>query len=51
MSEIRRIAAILVSDVVALKLNAKLTVKFMSDRFSKTPAVRQGLRKAGLSRD
>jgi predicted Zn-dependent protease len=32
----------------ALKLNPKLTVKFMSERNSKTPAVAGGLRKAGL---
>jgi len=32
----------------ALKLNPKLTVKFMSERYSKTPAVAEGLRKAGL---
>jgi adenylate cyclase len=32
----------------ALKLNPKLTVKFMSKRNSKTPAVAEGLRKAGV---
>jgi adenylate cyclase len=32
----------------ALKLNPKLTVKFMSERSSKAPAVAEGLRKAGL---
>ncbi len=34
--------------VEALKLNPKLTVKFMSERNSKTPAIAEGLRKAGL---
>ena len=34
--------------VEALKLDPKLTVKFMSERNSKTPAVAEGLRKAGL---
>jgi adenylate cyclase len=35
----------------ALKLNPKLTVKFMSKRNSKTPAVAEGLRKAGVPED
>ena len=34
--------------VEALKLNPKLTVKFMSERNSKTSALAEGLRKAGL---
>ena len=37
--------------VEALKLNPKLTVKFMSELYSKTPAVAEGLRKAGLSEE
>jgi adenylate cyclase len=32
----------------ALKLNSKLTVKNMSERYSKTPTAVEGLRKAGL---
>jgi adenylate cyclase len=32
----------------ALKLNPKLTVKNMSERYSKAPAIAEGLRKAGL---
>jgi adenylate cyclase len=32
----------------ALKFNPKLTVKYMSELYSKTPAVAEGLRKAGL---
>ena len=35
----------------ALKLNPKLTVKFMSELYSKTPAVAEGLRKAGLPQE
>ncbi len=34
--------------VEALKLNPRLTIKSMSERYSKTPAVPEGLRKAGL---
>ena len=34
--------------VEALKLNPKLTVKFMTERYSKTRAFAEGLRKAGL---
>jgi hypothetical protein len=32
----------------ALKLNPKLTVKFMSERNSKSPTVVESLRRAGL---
>jgi hypothetical protein len=34
--------------VEAQKLNPKLTVKNIAERYPKTPAVAEGLRKAGL---
>jgi len=34
--------------VEALKLNPKLTVKNITERYPKTPAVAEGLRRAGL---
>ncbi len=34
--------------VEALKLDPKLTVKYMTERSSKIPAIAEGLRKAGL---
>jgi hypothetical protein len=34
--------------VEALKLNPKLTVKNITERYPKTPAVAEGLRKAGV---